>query len=178
MSPDTSRPLLHRPAVLVLGAGALAVSIAWGLLTLPPGPVPTHWSGSTPDGWTHRDRLLLLDLPLLAVGVTALLLGTGRLIGWSSSLSGLNVPNRSEWSRPGLRPVAMRRLRDAMAGLAGLVLLLLSTVPVTIAVAVGRDGQQLPSWSYPVQIGGFVAAVVVWLIGLLHAFESPGDAPG
>lgn len=173
MNTSTRRPLLHRSSVLVLGVVAFVASIGWGLATIPPGPVPTHWSGSSPDGWTDRDSFLLVQLPLLGVGVTAFLLGLAWLMGRSSSLTGLNVPNREEWARPEHRPVAVRQIRAAMTGLAGLVLLLLAAVPVTVGAAVDRPGQTLPGLPFTLAVAVFIAAVVVWVVGLLRAFGPP-----
>lgn len=172
---ERRRPPLHSPVVLVVGAVALAASIAWARATLPAGRIPTHWSGRGADGWTDRDTFLLVQLPLLAVGLTAFLLGLGWLIGRTASLSGLNVPNRDEWARPEHREVAVRMLRDAMAGIAGIMLLLFAALPVTVAAAIDRPGQELPGWVFGGILVLFIGLIIVWVIGLLRSFASPGD---
>ncbi len=133
-----------------LALSALALAVAWSVRGDLPDPVATHWGTGGPDGFTGRDRALLLTLLGAPIGIL-----TGGLV---VLLTG---------KAPGFR-----RFGGGLAlGLAGFV----DTVGLgSLWVQRGlADARQAPAIE-PVLI---VALVVALAVGLLGARLTPGEDP-
>ena len=160
--------------LLVIPGVLYAASVIWVSPQLPD-VVPTHWSGSTPDGWSTRTGFLVM---CVALGV-GLLLMFGlilRAFARSKTMWGLNVPNREFWAQPEHIEQARVMARTDVAAIGGLTILLLSLVPLSILQASRSADQDLPTWMLATFFG-YLGCILIYLICMvLYRWSVPKDA--
>lgn len=183
--PDTSRETARQARALpaepmsrgvrTLVAGAVVVWLATVIavfFTLPE-RVPTHWSGSTPDNWSSRGGALAAMI-IGPVVVNVVLAGTSRLVlRWPQ---GINAPNKKYWvSTPARMRHLERLLREDMALIGAVAMLLFAAISVMTGVAARRPGGEMPGMLSAVIMTAFVAGVLTVLVRMLNGTRYRGD---
>jgi uncharacterized membrane protein len=158
-----------RKILLVLALLALA-QMVWYYPRMP-NPVASHFrADGRADAYQSRAGFFALYGVVLG-GILALALGVPALVGRTPD-RWINLPNRDYW----LAPERRARTLDALArrfewfGVATMGLLL--AVFQLAFQANQRAERQLDSGAMWVLLGGYLSAVVVWLLGMLRAFRT------
>ncbi|AKT52815.1 hypothetical protein ADJ73_11980 [Arsenicicoccus sp. oral taxon 190] len=164
---------------LALGLATVAwlATLVWLVATLPE-RVPTHWgTGPAPDGWSSRASALAMSA-LLPPAVAYPMIWLSRLaLVWPD---GINVPHKEWWLERPRRLVRFERLvREDMMLVSAATVGLLAAADVQIGVAAHRPGGEVPEWTFPVTLVGFLAVigVVVARMGLGRRYRPRDDDP-
>lgn len=156
----------------LVGGVAFVLALAYAWISLPEGRVPTHWSGTgAPDGWSTKGAFVL-QFGAIGVGVSALMLGIAWWFSRSTTLSGLNVPNKEYWTRPENLDRARDMAVDLMFEITGITLLFMATLPPAIVVAARDPRHELPWWSL-VAVFAFIIGTLLWVVLILRRWRPP-----
>lgn len=154
--------------LFVLTCVLYAAATAWAAISLPQGPIPTHWSGfgDVPaDGWSSRSETIWLLVGIGAV-MAAIIAGIIALFVRFDSLPGLNVPNKEYWIRPENLPQARARAIADVAGIGAATMALMITVSISIVQASHDSAGRSPGWIGILFAVWFVAVIgwTVWMV--------------
>ena len=152
-------------AVLVLTAGKL------------PDPVASHFDGrGVPDAWTSRGNYLTLlaAMAMFLPGIVVALCYVVRFL----PVSMINLPHREYWLAPERRAATDLYLFRQSLWFACAAVLFLIAVHFTVIDANSKIPPRLSNPLLILSAGGFLVAVVAWIIKLLWPFlKDPPPAP-
>ena len=139
-----------------------AAATVWAAVSLPEGPIPTHWSGlgagAEADGWSSRAGAIwfMAGMGLFTAGMFA---GILVMFARYDSLPGLNIPNKEYWTRPENLPEARRRAIGDLGGFGAATMVLMIDLVVSIVLASNDPAGRGPSWSGVVFVLWFAYAM-------------------
>lgn len=164
---------LRTPTIVLLALWAAFVVWVNGSAGQLPATVASHFNAAgTPDGWMSRQGYLSfvqifgLGLPLAIVAGFAL---STRLPDWM-----VNLPHKQFWLGPGQRHETRLFLVRQSVWLSCLTLLLVAGAHGLTLLANESQPVQLPMRLFWPLLGGFLAAVAIWVLVFVRHFYRPG----
>ncbi len=173
LEPRVPSPLPYR--LLLLEAFVLV--LLWlHYYPLMPGRMATHFgAGGEANGWMTLDGFLLFFWGMCAFLVVLMLL-MPKLIGLFPD-SMVNIPHRDYWLAPERRPLVRAILGEHMAWLGVIILGLMGAILHSTFRTNLLEPPRLEGISIGWTMGGFFAAMAVWLVMFCRAFRVPKE-PG
>ena len=86
----------------------------------------------------------------------------------------MNIPNRSYWSTPERRPIAIAKLKSSTCWFAAFVSAFIVGVHLLVIQANTGAAPHLPNDAFFTLLGAFVLGLLAWLVTLFVQFRRPG----
>lgn len=167
----TSRVSLPLALLLLLTSGSVAFFVYYGQW-FPP-TLAVHFNGAgDPDGWMDRIKFIVIGSSLSFM-VPAFVVACLGVLPRVLPVGMVNLPNRDYWLAPEQREDTFTRLLCVSLWLGCLVEAFLMAVWIMIARANPSTGTAHLSADHAVVVGGFVIAMLAFVIWVKRAFATP-----
>jgi uncharacterized membrane protein len=156
--------------VALIGLSLAHVAVYYPML---PAKVAAHldMEGNV-DGWMGKGAFIAV-YTCAALGTALLMLMVGLLLPRMPN-SMINLPHKDYWLAPERRQASLAFLSGYFAWFACATLaFLIACFHTCFAVSLGRT---LPSWLFPVMLGVYLVATLLWCVRLFARFRKPKDA--
>ena len=172
---DGVRPMNRRQVAAIVFTVSVALGLCHALCysTMLPDRVATHFNtAGTPDGWSTRSTMIDLQLTIIVLVAAGFLLAAGAVL--RSPARWLGLPHRDWWLAPDRSEQTRRDLAIRLLWLGAFTQILCCDLfHHTVRVNLGRVAALESYW---LDIGGFLAVAVVWLIVLVWRYARVPDA--
>ena len=146
-------------------------------IPLLPDPLATHFDAlGRPDGWMSRSRHLGL-LALAGAGFPAFILGMTHSARYLPAAA-MNIPHKEYWLDNSRRQQTVEFLFQYSLWLACLIVGMFIALHWGVVFANRLQPPQFPLPWLLSMIGGFLAGIAVWIVGLYWHFRLPANGSG